>query len=72
MKISNRIIQYSAGVFFLLACTCAGLTYTPATTKECQPASRFRVSAATTNESTSSGFQVRKISLEITLFSNKY
>jgi len=38
MKINNRIIQYSAGVFFMLICTRVGLNFAPANNNEDQPA----------------------------------
>lgn len=71
MKINNRLVQYAAGIFFLLAW--AFICLKPAqNNSDTQQPSRLKVSAATTNESTSAGYQVRKISLEISLFTNLY
>jgi len=70
MKINNRIIQYTMGVFFLLAwaCLCLKLAQNNSNHKP----SEFKVSAATTNEGITLVCQIRKLSLEITLFSNTY
>lgn len=70
MKINNRLIQFAAGVFFLLACVLVWFTSHHSETLH-QP-SRLKVSAGTTNEHTAAGYQVRKISLEISLFTNLF
>lgn len=72
MKINNRLAQYAAGIFFLLACCCIWLNHTPYNGDTTQQPSRLKVSAGTTNESTSTGHQVRKISLEISLFTDLF
>ncbi len=70
MKINNRLIQFAAGVFFLLACIL--VWFTPHHSETLHQPSRLKVSAVTTNENTVSGYQVRKISLEISLFTNLF
>nr|WP_121273595.1 hypothetical protein [Pedobacter schmidteae] len=72
MKTNNWFIPYAAGIFFLLTCLLVWLTPTPQQSNNLKQPSRFKVSAATTNENTSTGYQVRKISLEISLFTNLY
>lgn len=72
MKINNRLTQYAAGVFFLLACAFAWLMPTPANSDPQSSPSRLKVSTVSTNESTETGYQIRKLSLEITLFSSPY
>ncbi|WP_214228247.1 hypothetical protein [Pedobacter sp. B4-66] len=69
MTINNRLAQYAAGIFFLLAC-CVQLT--PYYSDAHQAPSRIKVSAGTTNESSSTGHQIRKISLEISLFTHLF
>lgn len=71
MRINNRLIQCTAGIFFLLACVLAWYAPRPQQNSNHKQPSRLKVSAATTNQSNSMGQQVRKISLEIILFSNK-
>lgn len=69
MKINNRLIQFAVGFFFLLASILVWFSPDQNDTKQ-QP-SRLKVSAGTTNENTA-GYQVRKISLEISLFTNAF
>ncbi|WP_316818194.1 hypothetical protein [Pedobacter nyackensis] len=72
MNISNRFTQYAAGAFFLLACSCGQLNFEPQKSNtDLQPAG-LKVIAGTTNETPKKGCQVRKISLEISLFTNQY
>lgn len=70
MKINNRLIQFAAGVFFPL--TCILLWFTPPHSDTIQQPSRLKVSAGTTNENTTTGYRVRKISLEISLITNVF
>lgn len=70
MKINNRLIQFAAGVFFLVACVL--VWFSPHHSQILHQPSRLKVSAGTTNENTAAGYQVRKISLEISLFTNLF
>lgn len=72
MRINNRLAQYTAGIFFLLACVLVWYTPKPHQSRDHKQPSRFSLRAATTNQSNSMGHQVRKISLEIILFSNNH
>ena len=72
MKINNRLIQYATGIFFLLAYLLVWFTPMSHQSDNHKPSSRIKVNAATSNQSATRGHQVRKISLEIILFSNKY
>jgi hypothetical protein len=70
MKINNRLIQFATGIFFLLACVL--VWFIPHQNDPTRQPSRLKVSAGTTNENTAAGYQVRKISLEISLFTNVF
>lgn len=72
MKINNRLVEYAAAIFFLLACLLIWFTPPPQQSDIPEQPSRFKLRAASTNQSSSTGHQIRKICLEITLLSNKY
>ena len=72
MKISNRLTQFAVGAIFLLACAFVCLSPGPVNSDAQVPRTRLKVSTASTNESTETGYQIRKLSLEITLISNIY
>lgn len=72
MKINNRLIQYTAGIIFLLAYLLIWFTPSPKQSDIPEQPSEFKVSATTINGRITIGCQIRKLSLEITLFNNPY
>ena len=72
MKNSNRLTQFAVGAIFLLACAFVGLSPGPVNSEAQVPRSRLIFSTASTDERTASGYEIRKLSLEITLISNIY